>query len=104
MEMKKGDLIAVTVSREWADAVGPVDAIHYFEADDTPTTRLFVAKIISITDPSGLWVESANDPLLAGDKEPDQTTLFVPWQFIIAIRSSPGLKTDRHKLGFKNSN
>lgn len=101
MEMKKGDLIAITVSKEWAEAVGPVPAIHYFEGNETLTARLFIARLISITESDGLWVESANNSSEA-DSE-DTTRLFVPWAYIIAIRSSRSLETDRHKLGFKIS-
>jgi hypothetical protein len=95
MEMKKGDRIAVTVTAAWADAVGPSPSLHYFKGNDTPTSRLFFPKVVSITHSDGLWVESASETEAA-----ETSILFVPWSYIIAIRSSSLLEADRHKPGF----
>jgi len=85
MGMKKGDVVGVTVRKDWSDALGNCSTIHYFPANETPTARLFVATLIS-QDHFGLWVEAVE-----GFRSPEDTEypsrLFVPWQFIFAIQT-----------------
>ncbi len=101
MEIKKGDVVGVTVTKEWADAVGPDESIHYFSTHDTPRSRLFLAKVLSITDPVGLWVE-ATDDFRVPEHSDGAATLFVPWAYIIAVRSGSVFKVDRRRPGFQS--
>ena len=87
--IKKGDDIAVTVTKAWADAIGPISPLHYLSAEETSDARVFICKLASTTEPNGLWVESAIQP---GGDDPD--FMFVPWSFVLAIRTSPSLQSE----------
>src|SRR5436309_3296750 len=97
MPIKKGDKIAVTVTKQWAEAVGPVSWLHYFSANDTASSRLFFAKLVSLTDSEGLWIESAHES--PPDKR-DADEMLVPWSFIFAIQTSNRFQSDRETMGF----
>jgi hypothetical protein len=102
MVIKKGDEVGVTVTKEWADAVGPIPALHYFDKDETLSARLFVAQLVSITDSEGLWVESVKS---IKSQENDRGLLvLVPWRFILAVQTSPGMQIGRAQPGFLESN
>ena len=95
--MLKGDKIAVTVTKEWADAVGAIALLHYFSREETNAARAFIAKLVSIAEPNGLWIESA---IASPDEDEAGDMMFVPWSAILAIRTSPGLQPEREPLGF----
>jgi hypothetical protein len=101
MPIKKGDEIAVTVTKQWADAVGAIPMLHYFSKEETSAARVFIAKLVSTTEPNGLWVESAIAP------KPDEADvadmMLVPWSCILAVRTSPCLQSQRETLGFVKS-
>jgi hypothetical protein len=101
MPIRKGDEIAVTVTKEWAEAVGPVPLLHYFPGDETPTGRLFIARLVSLADPEGVWIESSDG--LPSDKDYMADKMLVPWKFILAIRTSPCLQSKHEPPGFGNS-
>ena len=101
MPIKKGDQIAVTVTKEWAEAVGPVSWLHYFSANDTATSRLFFAKLVSVTDSEGLWIESAEE--VPPGKRDTADEMLVPWSFIFAIQTSAYFQSDRETMGFVKS-
>ena len=87
--IKNGDDIAVTVTKAWADAAGPISPLHYFCKEETSDARVFIAKLVSTTEPNGLWVKSA---VQRGEDDP--IFMFVPWSFVIAIRTSPSLQSE----------
>ena len=94
--LRKGDVVAITVTREWADSAGAVNVLHHFKGDDyTEAVRTFAASLISITDSEGLWVEGPKKP---GRRE--KIRLLIPWAYIITIRSGSINEADRKKIGF----
>ncbi len=93
MELKKGDVVAVNVRRDWTESVH-AGFLHYFPGDDTDTSRLFIAKIVSVSHTDGIWFESSR-----GDDELGQMIL-VQWTFILAIRTGLKLRAKRDKPGF----
>ena len=98
MPINKGDDVAVTVTKEWAEAVGAISPIHYLSREETTAARVFIAKLVSATEPNGLWIKSA----IAAPPGEDDTVdmMFVPWSAILAIRTSPCLQSEREPLGF----
>lgn len=87
--IKNGDEIAVTVTKEWADAIGPIDPLHYFSGEATSGARVFIAELVSTEKPNGLWVKSA-----VHRSQDDPIFMFVPWSFVLAIRTSPPLQSE----------
>ena len=80
--IKWGDHIAVHVTKEWADAIGEITWIQYCEDEDTLTSRVFIARLVSLEHSNGLWIESATH-----DTE-GKHVMYVPWGVILAIRTS----------------
>jgi hypothetical protein len=97
MELKKGDIVAVTVSRAWTEAMGDQPSLHFFTGNDTETARTFAAKIVSVTHTDGLWLSTAKE----GEKKPQsEGKILVPWVYIFAVRTGEAMMADRHKFGF----
>jgi len=80
--VKWGDLIAVHVKREWADAIGEMTWLEFVHQEDTSTARVFRARLVSTEHPNGLWIEPVTN---AGKDD----VMYVPWPVILAIRSQP---------------
>jgi hypothetical protein len=78
--VKWGDLIAVHVKKEWAEAIGEMTWLQFVKQEDTPTGRVFLARLVSTEHPTGLWIEPATN---AGKND----VMYVPWGVIVAIRS-----------------
>jgi hypothetical protein len=97
MVLKVGDLIAITVPTSWAKAAKAGDVIHHFKGDDTQTSRLYAARLASLGDAEGLWVESMKNE---SGKSRIRTKLLIPWGYVIALRSDPLSEVEREKLGF----
>jgi hypothetical protein len=57
---------------------------------------LYAGRVVSSTDPVGLWIESAND---ADQTKTTRTKLLIPWGFIFAVRSM-GSERGKFKIGF----
>ena len=80
--VKWGDLIAVHVRKEWADAIGEMTWLQFVKEEDTPTSRVFLARLVTTEHPHGLWIEPASN---AGKDD----VMYVPWSVILAMRSRP---------------
>jgi hypothetical protein len=80
--VKWGDLIAVYVKKEWADAIGEMTWLQFVSQEDTPTSRVFLARLVSTEHANGLWIEPATN---VGKDD----VMFVPWSVILAFRSQP---------------
>jgi hypothetical protein len=101
MTIKKGDEIAVTVTKEWSNTVGAIPLLHYFPGEQTTAARVFLAKLVSATEPNGLWVGYA--PTLRPDGCDPGDMMFVPWSCVLAIRTGPGLQSEHEAVGFVKS-
>ena len=80
--VKWGDLIAVHVKKDWADAIGELTWLQFVNEEDTPTSRVFLARLVTTEHPFGLWIEPASN---AGKDD----VMYVPWSVILAMRSRP---------------
>lgn len=78
--VKWGDLIAVHVKKEWAEAIGEMTWLQFVKHEDTPTAKVFLARLVSAENANGLWIEPATN---AGKDD----VMYVPWSAIVAIRS-----------------
>jgi len=78
--VKWGDLIAVHVTKEWADAMGEMTWLQFIKKEDTATGRVFLARLVSTEHVTGLWIEPATS---TGKND----VMYVPWSVILAIRS-----------------
>jgi hypothetical protein len=98
--LRKGDEIAITVSKDWADAVGAIRSrvLHHFKGDDTPASQLFAAKLVSLTDSEGLWVEALGDA--TGKHRLAKGKMLIPWAYIYTVRSDRISESEREKIGF----
>ncbi len=94
MELKKGDKVAVNVHKDWANAVKS-DILHYFAGDNTEESRLFIARIVSVTDPDGLWFESSSE-----ERPQFKQKILVPWPFIFSVRTGAVFESKRTATGF----
>jgi hypothetical protein len=80
--VKWGDLIAIYVQKGWADAIGETTWLQYLNHEETPTARVFVARLVTTENRNGLWIEPATN-------EGKDDVMYVPWSAILAIRSQP---------------
>lgn len=97
MSIKKGDEIAITVEKGWAEAVSPCRVLRYLSGNETPASRLFIASLVSC-EAEGIWVEELKDS--EGKAEGDPDRILVPWRFLLAVQTSPLLLAQRRQMGF----
>ena len=99
--LKKGDIVVITVDRKWSDAVGAAHVLHQFtEEDYTGDARAFIAKLVSMTDSEGLWVEGPRKKNTTSEHERVGIKLLIPWVYILAVRSAAVSQADRKRMGF----
>jgi hypothetical protein len=92
--LKVGTDIAITVRLDWSEAVNPGKYFHYFEKDDTATSRTYGVKLVSFGEGEGLWVESASD-----EERARLIKMLIPWHYIFCVRSWPADRNE-NRVGF----
>jgi hypothetical protein len=92
----------VIKSALWSRSIGPTqltqkNTLLHAPGNDTADAQLLVAKLVSLTDSEGLWVEALDD---ARGKLKVRSKMLIPWTYIQTVRSDPVSGIDREKIGF----
>jgi hypothetical protein len=94
--LRKGEVVAVTVPRDWAESAGAERVLHHFKGDDyTEAVRTFAGYLVSVTDSEGLWFEGPKQ-----EEKRTQTRILIPWAYISTIRTGSINEKLRKKIGF----
>jgi hypothetical protein len=92
-ELKRGDLIRVTVNSEWAKRVHADEVIDLMPEVRTEDSTSFTG-VVHSTDHQGLWLGRA-----VPAKSDIKTRLLVPWAYVLSVRTNILFASEPNPVG-----